>query len=56
MYEFIVGFIIGLGTVWFRKSKKSDAACQVEPPAPSKPVAIPPQRLKGIPELAHFWD
>jgi hypothetical protein len=59
MYEFIAGFIIGLGTIWIPKSPKRDAECQVEPSPPSKPVAIQGparQRLKGIPELAHFWD
>jgi hypothetical protein len=57
MYEFMVGLAMGLATIWFRTSPTCDAACQVEPPPPTKPLAIPvPTRLKGIPELAHFWD
>jgi len=56
MYEFIVGFVFGFGSAWIRKSKKRDAACQVEPPVPTKPVTIPTRKLVGIPELAHFWD
>jgi len=57
MYEFIIGFVAGAGIAWIRKSKKRDAECQVEPPAPTKPVPVPTgKRLAGIPELAHFWD
>ena len=56
MYEFFVGLAMGLGTVWFRKSTTCDVACQVEPPPPTKPVAVPERKLRGIPELANFWD
>jgi len=55
MYEFMVGLAVGLATVWVRKSPTRDAECQVEPPSPSKPIPVP-TRLKGIPELANFWD
>ena len=57
MYEFIVGFVVGLGVSWTRrKVPLCDVACQIEPPPPSKPVAIPERKLRGIPELANFWD
>ena len=58
MYEFFVGFVAGLGVSWIRTSKKCDVACQVEPPPPTKPVAIPGpvRKLRGIPELMHFWE
>jgi hypothetical protein len=56
MYEFIVGFVFGIGTVWLRKSRTYDVACQVNPPPLTKPVSIPRKRMTGIPELAHFWD
>ena len=58
MYEFMVGFVVGLGTIWFRKPPTSDVACQIEPPPPSKPVVIPGpvRKVRGIPELANFWD
>jgi hypothetical protein len=60
MYEFFIGFVAGIGIAWVRKPSKCDMACQVEPPPlPTKPVVIPGptrKRLKGIPELANFWD
>ena len=59
MYEFFVGFVVGLGVSWRRKLPKCDAACQVEPLSSTKPVAVPGPVRKlrgGVPELVHFWD
>ena len=58
MYEFFVGFVVGLGVSWTRRKTLPvcDVACQVEPPPPSKPVAIPERKVRGVPELMHFWD
>ena len=61
IYEFFVGFVVGLGVSWTRRKTlpMCDVACQVEPLSSTKPVAVPGpvrKRLTGIPELMHFWD
>jgi hypothetical protein len=57
MYEFLIGFVAGAGIAWFRKTaSRRDAACQVVPQGPTKPITVPGPVRKGLPELAHFWE